>query len=74
MALKGTLKDFGLSDIFQLIAHQRKTGVLYLEDRGKSVAVTFEDGKIVSAEPGSSAKRTGGTDQDNETAGCGSAG
>jgi hypothetical protein len=55
MALKGTLKDFGLSDIFQLIAHQRKTGVLYLEDRGKSVAVTFEDGKIVSAEPGSSA-------------------
>jgi len=54
MALKGTLKDFGLSDIFQLIAHQRKTGVLYLEDRGKSVAVTFEDGKIVSAEPGSS--------------------
>ncbi len=55
MALKGTLKDFGLSDIFQLIAHQRKTGVLSLEDRGKSVAVTFEDGKIVSAEPGSSA-------------------
>lgn len=54
MALKGTLKDFGLSDIFQLIAHQRKTGVLYLDDRGKSVAVTFEDGKIVSAEPGSS--------------------
>lgn len=54
MALKGTLKDFGLSDIFQLIAHQRKTGVLHLEDRGKSVAVTFEDGKIVSAEPGSS--------------------
>lgn len=51
MALKGTLKDFGLSDIFQLIAHQRKTGLLYLEDKGKDVAVTFEQGKVVGAEP-----------------------
>ncbi len=51
MALKGTLKDFGLSDIFQLIAHQRKTGILYLEDKGKDVAVTFEQGKVVGAEP-----------------------
>ncbi len=52
MALKGTLRDFGLSDIFQLISHQRKTGVLYLEDRGKSVAVTFDEGKVVGAETG----------------------
>ncbi|MFV1956745.1 MAG: DUF4388 domain-containing protein [bacterium] len=51
MALKGTLKDFGLSDIFQLIAHQRKTGVLHLGDRGKDVAVTFDQGKVVAAEP-----------------------
>ncbi len=51
MALKGTLKDFGLSDIFQLIAHQRKTGVLHLGDRGKDVAVTFDQGKVVGAEP-----------------------
>ncbi len=51
MALKGTLKDFGLSDIFQLIAHQRKTGVLNLGDRGKDVAVTFDQGKVVGAEP-----------------------
>ena len=54
MALKGTLRDFGLSDIFQLISHQRKTGILYLEDKGKSVAVTFDEGKVVGAEIGSS--------------------
>lgn len=54
MALKGTLRDFGLSDIFQLISHQRKTGVLYLDDKGKNVAVTFDDGKVVGAESGSS--------------------
>lgn len=53
MALKGTLKDFGLSDIFQLIAHQGKTGVLHLEDKGKLVSVTFEGGKVVYAESGS---------------------
>jgi hypothetical protein len=53
MALKGTLRDFGLSDIFQLISHQRKTGVLYLEDKGKSVGVTFDEGKVVGAESGS---------------------
>jgi hypothetical protein len=53
MALKGTLRDFGLSDIFQLISHQRKTGVLYLDDKGKSVAVTFDEGKVVGAESGS---------------------
>ena len=33
MALEGTLKDFSLADIFQLIGLQRKTGVLTL--RGK---------------------------------------
>ena len=57
MALKGTLRDFGLSDIFQLISHQRKTGVLYLEDKGKSVAVTFDEGKVVGAEMGSARTR-----------------
>ena len=30
MALKGTLRDFGLADIFQLIGIQRKTGLLVL--------------------------------------------
>ncbi|UCF89003.1 MAG: DUF4388 domain-containing protein [bacterium] len=53
MALKGTLRDFGLSDIFQLISHQRKTGVLRLEDKGKSVSVAFDEGKVVGAESAS---------------------
>jgi competence protein ComGC len=52
MALRGTLRDFGLSDIFQLISHQRKTGTLYLEDKGKRVAVTFDEGKVVGADIG----------------------
>jgi hypothetical protein len=53
MALKGTLRDFGLSDIFQLISHQRKTGILYLDEKGKNVVVTFDGGKVVGAEIGS---------------------
>jgi len=57
MALKGTLRDFGLSDIFQLISHQRKTGILYLDDKGKNVAVTFDEGRVVGAEIGSAKTR-----------------
>jgi len=52
MALRGTLRDFGLSDIFQLISHQRKTGTLILEDKGKRVTVTFDEGKVVGADIG----------------------
>ncbi len=32
MALQGTIKDFGLADILQLIGIQRKTGVLNITD------------------------------------------
>ena len=31
MALSGTLKDFGIADILQLIGHQTKTGRLTLK-------------------------------------------
>ena len=36
MALAGTLKDFGIADILQLIAQQQKTGMapLPLKDQG----------------------------------------
>jgi Domain of unknown function (DUF4388) len=50
MALKGTLKDFGIADILQLIGQQQKTGVLTLTHRRESVAVTFKDGNILRAE------------------------
>lgn len=50
MALKGTLKDFGIADILQLIGQQQKTGVLTLKQRGDTIDVTFKDGNIVKAE------------------------
>ncbi len=52
MALQGTIRDFGLPDIFQLIGLQRKTGILTLgNDRDKeTVAVTFENGMVVMAD------------------------
>jgi len=37
MALEGTIKDFGLPDIFQLIGLQRKTGMLALNNGLESV-------------------------------------
>ena len=55
MALEGTIKDFGLPDIFQLIGLQRKTGVLTLTSDKDTVTVTFENGMVVMAD--SSQKR-----------------
>jgi hypothetical protein len=53
MALEGTLRDFSLADIFQLIGLQRKTGVLTLTGKDDNVTVTFLDGKVVGADSGS---------------------
>jgi hypothetical protein len=50
MALEGTLKDFSLADIFQLIGLQRKTGALTLRGKDDTVTVTFLDGKVVGAD------------------------
>ncbi|QRO01118.1 DUF4388 domain-containing protein [Archangium violaceum] len=50
MALSGTLKDFGIADILQLIGQQQKTGVLYLKSKEQEVQVFFRDGNIVRAE------------------------
>lgn len=50
MALKGTLKDFGIADILQLIGQQQKTGALVLTHKQDAVAVTFKDGNILRAE------------------------
>ena len=49
MALEGSLRDFGLADILQLIYFQKKTGVLTLNGKDK-VRLTFSDGNIVAAE------------------------
>lgn len=50
MALQGTIRDFGISDIFQLIQQQQKTGVLRLSEKETEVKVMFDGGKIVGAE------------------------
>jgi hypothetical protein len=50
MALEGSLRDFGLADILQLIFFQRKTGVLNLEGKLDKIRLLFIDGYIVGAE------------------------
>jgi predicted DNA-binding protein (UPF0251 family) len=50
VALQGTIGDFGLADIFQLIGMQRKSGILTLERKGESVRVRFVEGRVVGAE------------------------
>jgi hypothetical protein len=50
LALEGSLRDFGLADILQLIFFQRKTGVLYLEGKLDKVKLLFIEGNISGAE------------------------
>jgi Domain of unknown function (DUF4388)/Type II secretion system (T2SS), protein G len=50
MALEGTIKDFGLADILQLIGIQRKTGHLTLDGGDDTVTVKFLDGAVVGAD------------------------
>ena len=51
MALEGTFGDFGLADIFQLVGHQKKTGVLTVRgEAGRLVTVSFEKGMVVFAD------------------------
>lgn len=49
MAFEGTLKDFPLADIVQLIALQRKSGVLTLEGAEDAATIFFQDGAVVWA-------------------------
>ena len=57
MALEGTIKDFGLPDIFQLIGLQRKTGLLTLKHEKDEVTVAFENGMVVNADSAHQAPR-----------------
>ena len=51
VALKGNLDDFGVAEIFQLIGHQRKTGLLEISSRMGPMRVTFDSGALVFAAP-----------------------
>ena len=50
MALAGTLKDFSLADIFQLIGLQKKTGVLTLKNDREEARILFMNGLVVGAD------------------------
>lgn len=50
MALQGTLEDFGIADIFQLIGQQKKTGILVASKKDNTVHIHFRDGCILAAE------------------------
>jgi hypothetical protein len=49
MSLTGSLRDFDLSYIFQIVAQESKTGKLVLNSSDKEGYVIFDGGKIVSA-------------------------
>jgi hypothetical protein len=51
MALEGTLQDFALVDILQLIGMQRKTGSLTLSRKEETITVLVQDGMVVWAAP-----------------------
>lgn len=49
MALSGSLKEFELADIFQLIGQQKKTGRLVLRDGTSQAYCLFNRGMVVAA-------------------------
>lgn len=50
MGLEGSLKEFGLADILQLLYFQKKTGSLIIEGRFDRVKILFKDGNVVAIE------------------------
>lgn len=50
MALTGSVEDFGLADIIQLIHFQRKSGVLTVEGEIDRITLLFTSGNIAGAE------------------------
>lgn len=49
MALEGSIKEFGLADIFQLIGLQKKSGILTIHQNEVLATITFYKGQIVYA-------------------------
>ena len=50
-ALRGNLDDFAIPEIFQLIGHQRKTGLLEVSGTKGRTRVAFDGGALVWAAP-----------------------
>jgi hypothetical protein len=51
VSLQGILADFPVADVFQLIAQQRKTGVLEIERKSRTLLVYFLEGQVLAARP-----------------------
>jgi len=49
MALEGKIQEFELAEIFQMIQHQKKEGILALVKGKEGVLVQFQEGRIVRA-------------------------
>jgi hypothetical protein len=52
MALKGNLRDFGLTQLLNLVNLARKTGTLTIEGPSETAWVSFREGKLVYAQVG----------------------
>ena len=50
MAFKGTLRDFKVPDILQLISYQRKSGLLTFTNDNAFITLVFEKGFIVGVD------------------------
>ena len=50
MGLKGSLRDFGISEILQLIGLQRRSGILEVRSERLRYKIFFDSGKIVLVE------------------------
>jgi hypothetical protein len=59
VALRGTLKDFGIAEIFQLIGGQGKSGYLLLESQKGKLRLGFDKGSIVDVDTGLSRNQRG---------------
>jgi hypothetical protein len=50
VGLEGTLKVFSLTEIFQMLGLQRKTGILSVEGEDDAITISFLGGAVVAAE------------------------
>jgi len=50
VGLEGTLKVFSLTEIFQMLGLQRKTGILSVEGENDAITISFLGGSVVAAE------------------------
>ncbi len=49
--MRGKISDFGIPEIFQLVASQQKSGALTIRGDGRETVFLFSDGMIVDVQP-----------------------